>query len=117
MFCVLRWALYASDMIDSHAHVAFSQFDEDREEIISRARGAGVEGWIEVGTDIGSSKKAIELARSSSLSLGVEGQYGLRQPLRVWATVGVHPSEAEGLNEEDWEKLRELVKEERVVAA
>ena len=77
MFCVLRWALYASDMIDSHAHVAFSQFDEDREEIISRARGAGVEGWIEVGTDIGSSKKAIELARSSSLSLGVEGQTGV----------------------------------------
>jgi len=92
-------------MIDSHAHMAFSQFDEDREEVVSRAWEAGVEGWIEVGTDIGSSKKAIELARS-----------GRGQPLRVWATVGVHPSEAEGLNEEDWEKLRKLVKEKEVVA-
>ncbi len=93
-------------MIDSHAHVAFSQFDEDREEVIDRARGAGVEGWIEVGTDIGSSKKAIELAR----------QYGLRQPLGVWATVGVHPSEAEGLNWLGWKKLWKLVKEKEVVA-
>lgn len=92
-------------MIDSHAHVAFFQFDEDREEVISRAWEAGVEGWIEVGTSVKSSQKAIELARSRS-----------GQPLRVWATAGVHPSDAEGMNEEDWKKLRKLAKEEEVVA-
>lgn len=92
-------------MVDSHAHVAFSQFNEDREEVIRRAQEAGVEGWIEVGTDIESSKKAIELARSRSGQLS-----------RIWATVGVHPSEAEGLSKLDWEKLRQLVKEEEVVA-
>lgn len=92
-------------MIDSHAHVAFFQFNEDREEVIRRAREAGVEGWIEVGTDIESSGKAIELAHQCGGQL-----------LRVWATVGVHPSEAEDLNEEDWKKLRKLAKEEEVVA-
>ncbi|MFH1354030.1 MAG: TatD family hydrolase [bacterium] len=88
-------------MIDSHAHVMFSQFDEDREEVMGRAREAGVEGWIEVGTDVEQSKKAIALARRHD---------------RVFAAVGVHPSEVETLNEEDWGTLKKLAKGKEVIA-
>ena len=65
-------------MIDSHAHVAFSQFDDDRGEIMARSLEAGVDGWIEIGTDVEQSRKAVGLA----------GKYE-----NVWATVGVHPSD------------------------
>lgn len=87
-------------MIDSHVHVAFADFDDDRDEVIERARQAGVKGWVEVGTDVESSKGAVELAQ----------KYG------VWATVGVHPGEAEDLSENDWEQLQKLVTEKEVVA-
>lgn len=80
-------------MIDSHAHVAFSGFDEDREEVLARAREAGV-SWIEIGTDLEQSKKA--------LMLGVP------------ATVGVHPSDiAPGI---DWDEIRNLLDEPNAVA-
>lgn len=85
--------LRVDGMIDSHAHVAFYQFDGDREAVIARAREANVK-WIEVGTDIEQSKKAITL--------------------HDWVTVGVHPSDiAEGV---DWEEVRRLAAAPNVVA-
>ncbi len=55
----------------------FSIYDIDREAVITRAREAGV-GMIVVGTDLSSSKMAIELAEKYE---------------NVWATVGVHPTD------------------------
>jgi len=63
--------------IDIHGHINFPDYDADREEVIARAAEAGV-GMIVVGTDIESSKKAIELAETHE---------------NIWATVGVHPTE------------------------
>jgi TatD DNase family protein len=88
-------------MIDSHAHVAFPQFDADREAVISRAQRAGVTGWIEVGTDVAQSKKAIETAR--------------RYPA-ARATVGVHPSDVAQLSESAWTELEGLLTSDTVVA-
>lgn len=88
-------------MIDSHAHVTFSHFDSDRDEVVERASKAGVQGWIEVGTDIKQSQKAIEFARKHE---------------NVRATVGVHPTDAESLSDVDWRQLQELVQEDKVVA-
>ncbi|MFH1170676.1 MAG: TatD family hydrolase [Candidatus Vogelbacteria bacterium] len=64
-------------LIDAHAHLQFSQFDEDREEVIKRAREAGI-GVINVGTDLATSRGAIELAEAHS---------------SMWATVGIHPTD------------------------
>jgi len=83
-------------MIDSHAHVAFSQFDEDRDLIVKNAREAGVGGWIEVGTDLEQSKKANELARLHN---------------NVWSTVGVHPGDVMKMTEDTWRALEDLQKE------
>jgi len=86
-------------MIDSHAHVAFDGFDSDREAVIARAREAGV-SWIEIGTDIEQSKKAVELAGR------LRQDFGVQTPLRGF-TVGVHPSDiAQGI---DWVEIENLV--------
>jgi len=66
-------------MFDTHAHVHDQAFDADRELMLARARDAGVERILTVGTDIGNSRRAIETARA----------YGLDFSL------GIHPHEAQ----------------------
>lgn len=90
-------------MFDSHAHVAFEGFDAYRERVIERAHAAGVQGWIEVGTSLGESKKAIALAEK------VEG---------VYATVGIHPNstELQNMNGDLWNQVEELLNHPKVVA-
>lgn len=86
-------------MFDSHAHVAFDSFDEDREAVIARAGEAGVKGWLEVGTDLEQSQKAVALAQ----------QYE-----HVFATVGVHPSDIGSAVA--WGEIEKLVQHEKVKA-
>ncbi len=69
---------------DVHTHTQASEYDNDREEAIKRALGAGV-GFINVGTDKESSKKAIEIAE--------------KYPEGVFAAVGLHPSDLESQKE------------------
>src|SRR3990167_5854355 len=68
-------------IFDSHCHPQMAQYDKDSEEVIARAQRAGV-SMICVGTDLETSKKAVELAQKT------EG---------MWATVGLHPND--NLNE------------------
>ncbi|MEK9157593.1 MAG: TatD family hydrolase [Patescibacteria group bacterium] len=88
-----------SNIFDSHCHPQLAQYDADREEVIRRAQASNT-SLICIGTDIDTSKQAIELAQK------YEG---------VWATVGLHPND--NLKEEfDIEKYRELLKQPKVVA-
>jgi len=89
------------EFCDSHAHLDSAEFDADREEMISRAKRAGVTRLIAVGPSDGneSSKRAIALAKSH------EG---------IWATVGIHPHDV--ARPFSYDELRELAKEEKVVA-
>lgn len=64
-------------IVDVHSHIQFPVFDSDREEVIGRAREAGVK-MIAIGTQASTSKRAIEIA--------------YKFPADVWATVGFHPS-------------------------
>jgi TatD DNase family protein len=91
--------------IDTHAHVNFSEFDEDREEVLKRASDEGV-FVVNVGTDIESSKRAISIAE--------EYQEG------VYAIVGIHPHEVmnlerEGLVDKTLAELKELAKHPKVI--
>lgn len=88
-------------MIDSHAHVAVSQFDDDRDEVITRAFEGGVTGWLEVGTDLAQSKLAVEIANKYE---------------NVYATVGVHPSDIAEFNDEAWLAIEDLAEKSNVVA-
>ncbi len=88
-------------MIDSHAHVGFKQFDEDRDEVMIRAKKAGVTGWIEVGTDVEQSRRAVAMAEKHE---------------NVWATVGLHPTDIEGLDEAAWLELERLAQHKKVAA-
>jgi TatD DNase family protein len=84
--------------IDSHCHVQWSSDGADA--TIARAVDSGVEAMVVVGTDVESSRAAIELA-------------GRHECVR--ATVGLHPHDASRLAVE-WEALAQLAEDGRVVA-
>ncbi len=90
-------------LIDSHCHLDDKQFDGDREEMIQRARGAGVGTMLSIGTGDGPPdlECAIRLAE--------------RHPF-VYATIGVHPHEARKATLETFDRMRELAKHPRVLA-
>ena len=86
-------------IFDSHCHPQFPQYDNDRGEMLRRARDAGV-FMICVGTDLETSKKGIELAQQHD---------------NIWATVGLHPND--NLNEKfNFEEYEKLLKQNKVVA-
>jgi TatD DNase family protein len=89
--------------LDSHCHVTADRFDEDRDEVMERARDAGVETMIAIGSGYGvlGSRDSVELAR---------------QHPDVFATAGVHPHDATELDDAGRQQLREWLAEPRVVA-
>ena len=87
-------------MFDSHAHVLFDQFDDDRAVVIARARAAGLSGWLEVGTDLASSARAAVFAKQQG----------------VWSSAGVHPSDIGNMSASDWARIEELLHQPPVVA-
>jgi len=89
------------ELIDSHAHLDAAQFTSDLPQVLERARERGVKYIITVGTDLPSSLRAIEIAH--------------RYP-SVYASVGVHPHDANKVEETLLEKLAELTRQPKVVA-
>lgn len=88
-------------LIDTHAHLDFRKFDADRPAVIERARAAGVAAIVNVGTDLTSSRRAVELA----------GEYDT-----VYAAVGMHPHDAKKLDGATLAELRDLAQQPGVVA-
>jgi len=88
-------------LFDSHAHIHDEKFDTDREQVIKRALENGVTGIINVGTCMATSARAVALAE----------QYE-----SIYAAVGIHPHDAEGALETDYEQLAAWSKQDKVVA-
>ena len=88
-------------LIDTHAHLDYTDYDPDRAEVIARATAAGVTEIISIGTRLDSSARAVELAENFP---------------NIWATVGIHPSEADEAPDDAVERLRALAQNSRVVA-
>jgi len=88
-------------LIDTHAHLDFPDFNEDRPAILQRAREAGVERIITIGTTLQSSRRAIELAEQHD---------------GVYATVGIHPNNVGEEPDDFLDALRELAAHPKVVA-
>lgn len=88
-------------LIDTHCHLDFPQYNEDRNAVIQRAKDAGVEYLVNIGATLDSSIASCELAREHAT---------------VYASVGVHPHDAGGFNKETEEKIRQLAARDKVVA-
>lgn len=88
-------------LVDTHAHLDFSQFHADRSAVVERARAAGVAAIVNVGTDLSSSQRAVRLAE----------QYDC-----VYAAVGMHPHGAKKLDGATLAELRDLAQHPKVVA-
>ncbi len=87
-------------LIDTHAHVAAAQFDEDRADVLARATETGVARIIEVGYDLESSRAAVALAESHP---------------QIYAVVGIQPNHAHEAPEDWADQLRALAARPRVV--
>lgn len=89
-------------MIDSHCHIDMPQFDQDRAEVVARAREAGVENMLVVG--------------------GVDEEGGHQRALRVAqelgfpCSAGVHPHEARLYDDDIDGELRGLARDRLIVA-
>lgn len=88
-------------LIDTHCHLDFPEFDQNRDEVIERAKAKGVYRAINIGSSIKGSRKSVELSRKYDY---------------FFATVGIHPHEADKLGNDDLNIIRELAKEDKVVA-
>ncbi|GMU74472.1 MAG: TatD family hydrolase [Candidatus Campbellbacteria bacterium] len=69
---------------DIHSHLNFPEFDSDRDDILARMREEGI-GTITVGTGLATSREALQLAALHE---------------HVFATVGIHPTDAEEIFDE-----------------
>jgi len=84
-------------IVDSHCHLQHAAFNADREAVIERAREAGIVHILVPGWDLPSSEAALELAAE--------------HPDLLVAAVGVHPHDAEHVDEAGWARLEELARE------
>jgi TatD DNase family protein len=88
-------------LIDTHVHLDFRQFDDDRDAVLARAWQAGVAAIVTIGIDLETSRAAVALAEAHE---------------RVFATVGFHPHDAKTADAAALAELRELARHPQVVA-
>jgi TatD DNase family protein len=89
------------NLIDTHCHLNFDSYDQDRDAVIERAAAAGVTRVINPAVDLESSEAAVRLA----------GQYP-----GIYAAVGVHPNSSADFDENWIAKIEALAKQAKVVA-
>ncbi len=87
-------------LIDSHAHLEMKDFDRDRARVIERAQEAGIAHIITVATTLPDARKALAIAEKF-------------EP--VYLAVGIHPHEVKDIGKKDYDELRALAKEKKVV--
>lgn len=91
------------DLIDSHAHIDFPQFADDREAMLERAREAGVGTLLAIGTGPGPEKldAAIPFAEQHDW---------------IYTSVGIHPHEAKEVTPQHLDELARLAQHPKVIA-
>jgi TatD DNase family protein len=90
-------------LFDSHAHLTDESFAAELDAVLTRAAERGLSAVVSVASDLDDARAALELARTASR-------------LRIWATAGIHPHEAERWNPEAAACLEELAGAESIVA-
>lgn len=88
-------------LIDSHCHLNLSDFNDDVADVVERARLAGVEKMVVVGTNLADSIKALELAH----------QYD-----SLFAAIGIHPHNTQSVSESDYKRLQVIATDSKIAA-
>ena len=91
----------AASLVDTHCHLNFRAYDQDRQQVLQRAREAGVERIIIPAIDEASCQEALELANAD------EG---------IFAAVGIHPNSIEADYASLMPRLRDWSAHPKVVA-
>ncbi|MFH1198995.1 MAG: TatD family hydrolase [Candidatus Omnitrophota bacterium] len=88
-------------LIDTHCHLDFSDFDSDRDAVISGAQEEGINYIINIGSSLKGSQDSVALAKKYDC---------------VYATVGLHPHEADQFPADVEEVIEALARNNKVVA-
>ncbi len=88
-------------LVDSHCHLNYKGLVEDQQAVLMRARSAGVTAMLNISTRESEWDEVIELAEQQS---------------DVWASVGIHPHEADAHPDIDAAKLINRAANSRVIA-
>ena len=88
-------------IFDTHAHYNDEAFDKDRDELLRSLNAKGIGTVVNVGASIQSTKETLQLTR----------QYHF-----VYGAAGVHPTETGELNDNLMEWLRDITRENKIVA-
>ena len=96
-------------LIDSHAHLDSSRYDEDRDALLARAWQAGVRTVLSIGIGDGpeTMHRALDLSREYA---------GKPATPRIFASAGVHPHEAQLADPAALDKLNDLLQQPEVIA-
>jgi TatD DNase family protein len=89
------------ELIDTHCHLTFEDLLKDVDSVLARSVEANVTSWINVGTTLDQTKKAIQLAGENE---------------NVFATAGIHPHDADSVTAEDLAELKALAASAKIVA-
>lgn len=85
---------------DTHAHLDDPRYQEDFEQVLENMKKAQISRVTNIGYDLPSSQNSVELAHRYDF---------------IYAAVGVHPHDAEGVSADTWETLLQLAKDKKVI--
>ncbi|MFZ0760788.1 MAG: TatD family hydrolase [Candidatus Sulfotelmatobacter sp.] len=89
--------------VDSHAHLDGKQFDSDREQVIARAREAGVQTMVAIGN--GDGPEQVECG------IRLAEKYDF-----IYATLGIHPHDARLADQAAYQNMERLAKHPKIIA-
>ena len=88
-------------MIDTHCHLDFPDYNDDRAVVLQSARDAGITKMVNIGCDLKSSQASVDLAN---------------QHPEIYAAIGFHPHDARNYDDRMEQQLREMANNFKVVA-
>ena len=89
--------------VDSHAHLDGKQFATDREQVISRAREAGVRNIVSIGNGDGPA--------NFDCGIHLAEKYDF-----MYATIGIHPHEACLADQAAFDRMQQLARHPKIIA-
>jgi len=91
----------SSMLIDTHCHLDFKDFNDDRNDVLKRARDSGVMSIINVGSSMEGTARSIQIAGDNDF---------------IYAAIGIHPHEADSVSKNDIRLFAEFLDKPKVVA-